>query len=129
LRAYSCGDILPGMTKLLTAVLAISLAGCAASLQRRVDMQMRSYLDRPVTEVIAQWGPPSTTYDEAPYKVYVWRDGRTVGGGSHSQPHYNYNTHVWETQQVSSPVRTINTYRMYWITSGGLCARYQFGRQ
>ncbi len=120
------------MLKLKSATLLVILAcliGCAARYNRHMTQMMEPFIGRPITEVTDKWGPPTTVYDEAPYKVYVWHSTETYGGGSHPQNHYNYGTGKWETQQVGNQVHTSNTYRMFWVDSTGNCVRYKFGDQ
>jgi hypothetical protein len=110
-------------------LMLICLAGCAGRYSRRMTLMMEPFIGKPVTQVTEAWGPPTTVYDEAPYKVYAWHSSQTYGGGSHPESHYNYKTKTWEKTQVSTPVHTDNTYRMYWVASDGTCAKYKFGSQ
>jgi hypothetical protein len=118
------------MSRLVFLISAfVCLIGCAARYNQHMTRMMEPFMGKPITEVTEAWGPPTTVYDEPPYKVYVWHSNRTYGGGSHPQSRYNYGTGKWESQQVSVPVRTENTYREYWVDSDGNCVKYKFGSQ
>ena len=110
-------------------LLFMCLVACAGRYNRRMVQMMEPFIGKPITQVTEAWGPPTTVYDEAPYKVYVWHSSDTYGGGSHPQTHYNYQTHTWEKVQVTSAVHTSNTYKMYWVAADGTCAKYKFGTQ
>src|SRR5579872_5643751 len=112
------------MKRLCTiALLLAALTGCAARYERRMTQMMEPWVGKPVSQVIEKWGPPTTVYEEAPYKVYVWHSSDTYGGGSHPQRQYNYSTRTWEEKQVATPVHTSNSYRMYWVAADGACAK------
>jgi hypothetical protein len=113
--------------------LSLSLISCAAQYNRRMTQMMEPWIGKPVTAVIAAWGPPATVYDDAPYKVYVWHSTDTRGGGSYTTQAQSVNPvgGKVETHDVvhTVPVRTSNTYRMYWVGTNGNCAKYRFGNQ
>jgi hypothetical protein len=118
------------MSKLISlTLLLLSLIGCAGRYNQRMTLMMEPFIGKPITQVTEAWGPPTTVYDESPYKIYVWHSSRTNGGGSHPQTQYNQQTRAWEKTQVSTPVHTSNTYRMFWVGSDGTCAKYKFGSQ
>lgn len=112
----------------------VSLSACAAHYNRKTAVMMDLWIGKPVTQVIEEWGPPTTVYDEGSQKVYVWHSSRTSGGGSYSQqiPTGTRDAagHL-ETKTVvhGAPVRTVNTYRMFWVDADGTIKRWKFGRQ
>jgi hypothetical protein len=110
-------------------LMLLLLAGCAAHHREQTAQVMDTWVGKPVTQAVDNWGPPSTVYDEASYKVYVWHSSSTRGGGSHGATQYNFNTHQWDTVQKSSPVHTSNRFRMFWVNQDGTIAKWKYGNQ
>jgi hypothetical protein len=120
----------------ITAVFSLvaCLVGCTGVYNRRMTQMMQPYLDRPVTAVVEAWGPPTTVYDEAPYKVYVWHSSRTSGGGTYSQQIPTGGRDAAGNIQTKTVVHggnvyTSNTYRMFWVGADGNCVKYKFGTE
>lgn len=116
-----------------SVLLLLCLVSCAGQYNRRMTLMMDPFIGKPITQVTEAWGPPTTVYDEAPFKVFVWHSNRTYGGGSYTThaPVVSGATGKWETRSTvhTAPVRTSNTYRMYWVASDGTCSKYKFGVQ
>ena len=110
-------------------LMLLLLVGCAARNRQQMAQQMDNWIGKPVTQAVDQWGPPSTVYEEAPYKVYVWRSSTTTGGGSHAAQEWNYKTHQMEQVQKTSPVHTFNRYRMFWVNEDGTIAKWKYENQ
>ncbi len=110
-------------------IMLLFLVGCAAHRREQTAQIMDAWVGKPVTQAVENWGPPSTVYDEAPYKVYVWHSTVTRGGGSHQGQQWNYQTHQWEQVQKTNPVHTSNTYRMFWVNQDGTIAKWKDGKQ
>ena len=68
---------------LLLTVLTVLLSSLISAAGRYNRSTMEPWLGKPITAVIAAWGPATTVYHEGVYKIYIWHSTRTFGGGSY----------------------------------------------
>lgn len=81
---------------------------------------MAAFVGAPIAEVTNVWGPPSTVYEEPPYKVYVWHSSRVRSTPVYTDPYGKVR---------GGMVHSTNSYRMFWVGADGRVARWKFGNQ
>ena len=102
----------------LLALAVLCATGCA-NRNKQLTKVMESWMGHDIKEVIESWGPPSTVYDEAELKVYVWNSQ-----SSFTLPGRTSGKTVYPGQTI-----TRNHYRMFWVNQDGKVVRWKFGTQ
>ncbi len=65
---------------MIVAALAMALAGCAADRQQVAQNLDNTYVGKPVDTLVAEWGPPTSTYRmNNGETAYVWVLSNEVG--------------------------------------------------
>jgi hypothetical protein len=114
------------MTKILiigvvfTVTIALSLTGCATT--AGYEKILNSWSGGDINNLIASWGPPSSTFDMPNgNKIYTWtRVGNSVGYATYN-PYTNSSTAYAGTYWCKTSFGTSNGTIINWHWEGNAC--------
>lgn len=105
------------MVVLLLASILLSACGVA-----RLNQQMDSWVGKPSSLLVEQWGPPSNIFEDGEVKIYTYKE-TTIGRNAGTTFAVPVGSGIYAAQNIGGYIYNYEQIRMFWIDKSGVITK------